>query len=412
MHPGEMEPLMPEQGPLEELAFEVLRSAAALAAVLPDRTRDGVVELVRIVATHYSNFIEGHNTHPVDIERALRAEFTEDTSVRALQREAAAHIEVHHIIESLLANGFVDICSADFFKLVHREFYERVPEEFRWVHHPDDPARKERVIPGEFRTHGVRVGAHIAPDPVDLEALLSRFRVAYDPAALSPVDRLLAVGASHHRLLWIHPFMDGNGRVARLFSGAYATRAGIEGGIGGLWSASRGLARARARYREMLAAADEERRNDLDGRGALSLRTLNAFCRFYLDVCLDQIAFMRASLRLETLGDRLMEYAVRRSTGMAPGSRMEPEAGSMLREVALRGEVARGEAARVMALPVSEARKVLSGLVKENLLASDTPKGPVRLGFPAHAVPYFFPDLYYPDVVSQGTPRSRIEGAG
>jgi Fic family protein len=82
---------------------------------------------------------------------------------------------------------------------------------------------------------------------------------------------VIAVAATHHRFLWIHPFLDGNGRVARLMSHAML----LEIGIGSaLWSVSRGLARNSADYKRLLMAADEPRRNDLDGCGALSHEAL------------------------------------------------------------------------------------------------------------------------------------------
>jgi hypothetical protein len=62
-------------------------------------------------------------------------------------------------------------------------------------------------------------------------------------------------------------------------------------------------------------------------------------------------------------------------------------------------------------MATSEARKVLSALVKERLLVSDSPKGPVRIGLPSHAVPFLIPDLYPGDLAFQAVPSSAIEAA-
>jgi Fic family protein len=91
---------------------------------------------------------------------------------------------------------------------------------------------------------------------------MARFEEAYGSTRLSKVRRIVAVAAAHHRLLWIHPLYDGNGRVARLMSHALFVRQSIGGS---LWSASRGLARNVAQYKAMLMAADEPRRGDLMG---------------------------------------------------------------------------------------------------------------------------------------------------
>jgi hypothetical protein len=85
----------------------------------------------------------------------------------------------------------------------------------------------------------------------------------------------------------------------------------LEIGIGSaLWSVSRGLARNTSDYKRPLMAADEPRRNDLDGRGALSHDALIEFCRFLLEVCLDQIRYMRELLDPSEL-QRRMELYVR-----------------------------------------------------------------------------------------------------
>jgi Fic family protein len=66
----------------------------------------------------------------------------------------------------------------------------------------------------------------------------------------------------------------------------------------------------------------------------------------------------------------------------------------LLRDVFLRGEVTRGEATRILQQPERTARRVLGRLIKEGLLSSDAVAAPVRLGFPAKLVGYYFPRLY------------------
>lgn len=409
---SQLDPAMPPREPLESVAIDVARTSAALAASLPEQTAGAVRDLIRIAETHFSLSIDGHHVHPVHIEQAFRSELSDDPGVRALQRESTAYLKVDRFLTSRLADEpSLDVASPAFLKVLHWELYARVPEEFRWVSDATSPDRKLRVVPGEFRSQSASVGGRPAPESSVVDALIGRFRAHYELARLSPVERIIAVAASHHRLLWIHPFSGGNGRIARLFSAALAQRAGIEGSLGGLWSMSRGIARARARYRELLAAADVRQRNDLDGRDVLSPRALTEFSRFYLETCRDEMAFMRQSLKPETLSERIRQYVGLRAASMAPGGELHTEAASLLREVVLRGEVARGEAGRITGMAPSEARKILSSLAKERLLVSDTPKGPVRLGLPSHAVPYLIPDLFPGEVAFRNQPRSVIEAA-
>ena len=116
-------------------------------------------------------------------------------------------------------------------------------------------------------------------------------------------------------------------------------------------------------------------------------------CARPLDSCLDQVRFMASLLQLDGLLPRIEDYVDRRGRG-GLGPRLAPEARHLLGEALLRGSVARGEASRIMGLPGRSARRILSQLVSEGLLVSDTPKGAIRLAFPMRVVGFYFPQLF------------------
>ena len=402
-----LDPALPPREAIEPLAFDVV-IAAGKAAPLADATQKAVSEMVRVAEVHHSLAIDGHRVHPLHIEQAVRGEFSETAGIRGLQREALAYLKAERFAGTRIGDPTTDPASPTFIKVLHWELYSRVPEEFRWISDTGSDGGRLRINPGEFRTNAS--ARHSAP-PDSIEPLMRRFGALYEAARLSPLERIIAAAASHHRLLWIHPFTGGNGRVARLIAAASLQRAGVHGALAGHWSISRGLWRARERYRELLAAADVIKRNDLEGRDVLSPRALLEFTRFFLETCRDELHWMRRSLSIESLVNRIAKYVGLRGAAMVPGGPLHSEAASLLRDVCLRGEVARGEATRITGMAASEARKVLSSLVKERLLVSDSPKGPVRIGFPAHAAPYLFPDLYDGQLVFRDEPRSVIEAA-
>ena len=80
----------------------------------------------------------------------------------------------------------------------------------------DDPATREtiRVIHGELRQRDVMVGNHVAISPGALPRFLDRFANVY--SGLGKADCIVSSAAAHHRFLWMHPFLDGNGRVLGL----------------------------------------------------------------------------------------------------------------------------------------------------------------------------------------------------
>ena len=144
---SEMEPLLPEDrtGELAELAFRVGQGAAALGGLLAPATRAAMADLLRPMNSYYSNLIEGHHTHPLDMERALRDDFSTDPATRALQLEGRAHVEVQRAIEDRLGREpTLSVCSPEFLCWVHREFYARMPDEFLAI--PNDQAGRFRWI--------------------------------------------------------------------------------------------------------------------------------------------------------------------------------------------------------------------------------------------------------------------------
>ena len=140
-------------------------------------------------------------------------------------------------------NGTMPVpTSVAFLTWVHQAFYDKMPEEFRVIEHPD--GTQEPIIPGRMRQDGdseIAVGRHHPPSSARVAAFMDHFGKRYQIAARSASGRIIAIASAHHRLNYIHPFPDGNGRVSRLMSHAMALNAGIGGQ--GLWSISRGLAR-------------------------------------------------------------------------------------------------------------------------------------------------------------------------
>jgi Fic family protein len=160
------------------------------------------------------------------IERAIRADLAKEPRRRDLQIEAAAHIAVQVAIDG----GALDELATPSVLAVeiHRQFYERLPESLRFVEERETGRRIE-VWPGKLRTDHVRVGRHVAPSPEDLTGWLARLDEGA-PERFGRAERPVVIAALQHRLLWIHPFADGNGRTARLLSHALLRRAG--GGFG------------------------------------------------------------------------------------------------------------------------------------------------------------------------------------
>lgn len=393
-HPRQMEPMFPkESSDLVNLAMEVYRKSASLDDLLHPVTRKEVTRLLRHINSYYSNRIEGEHTTPADIERAVKKEYSRDEKKKRLQMLSVAHIEVQNLIDEWFSeNHKLNVCSKDFICSIHREFYERVPEIFLNIH---DPVSGDtiKMIPGEVRDREVTIGDHIPPKAENLELFLNRFEKAYSPGNLLGHKKLIAAAASHHRIAWIHPFLDGNGRVSRLFSYAYMKSVKLESL--GLWTISRGLARRADEYRQFLAVADADRKGDYDGRGNLSESGLGRFCEFFYKVADDQVSFMRELLQLDKLRERIIGYVNLRSENMIPGEGpLREEAKYVLAEIVMRGEIKRGEVKRISGLGERTARELTSQLESEELIKSNSHRAPLHFHVPSKVVGYYFPSLY------------------
>jgi Fic family protein len=389
---GLMEPLLISEGSrhrvgLTDLALELAQRSAGFRRSLPSGLTNALADLVRAMNCYYSNLIEGHDTHPVDIERALKGDYSKDARKRDLQLEAAAHIAVQQWIDAGGVTG--RSLTTDCIRDIHRRFCQELPDDLLWV---EVPGSKERikVIPGEFRHLDVAVGNHVPVSFPAVPRFLARFEEAY--SRLGKTETIIAAAAAHHRLAWIHPFLDGNGRVARLMSHATLLEALDTGGI---WSIARGLARNVDAYKRHLAACDQIRRNDLDGRGNLSEESLAEFTHFFLTVCLDQVRFMEDLMQPDQLRARILIW-VEEEIRLG---RLPPKSGSILEAVLYRGDLPRGDAAAIVSTSDRQARRVVSSLLERRVLQSDSTRAPLRLAFPAALAARWMPGLF-PDRVT------------
>jgi len=367
---------------LSELAFQLGTHSIGFKNSLPAGVVSALSELVRTMNCYYSNLIEGHNTHPVDIERALQGDYSGDKKARDLQQEARAHVAVQQWIDEGGLDGRV--ITAEGICEIHRRFYEQLPDELCWVEDPESGER-QRVEPGALRTRDVQVGKHVAISPGAVPRFLGRFEEAY--GNLGNQESIVSAAAAHHRLLWIHPFMDGNGRVVRLLSYAMLRQA-ME--TGGLWSVARGLARQNDRYKTHLMACDQTRQGVTDGRGARSERAMADFSAFFLESCIDQVRFMEELVQPGRLRERIRLWVEEEIRVEA----LPQHAGNVLDAILYRGELPRGEVPVIVGKGDRQARRIVSALQEAGVVTSASTRAPLKIAFPARLAERWMPGLF------------------
>lgn len=383
--PHQFEPLLPQRqlGDLIEGTRAVVEQAFRLQHAVAPSTRQALQDLVRGMNSYYSNRIEGQGTHPANIERALSADFSAIPGVAQSQRIALAHIEAEKELEAALPGAGVEsfALQSSFLVRAHAALYRRLQA-------ADRTTGDGRVIePGALRTQDVSVGRHQPPTATSIPAFLARMDDVY-PRIKGLDSVLFSIAAAHHRAAWVHPFGDGNGRACRL-----QTHCAMLPLTAGLWSVNRGLARQRDKYYELLDSADAPRQGDLDGRGNLSEQALREWCEFFVELAADQVTFMSKLLGLEKLKDGVATLMLVRSES-SQHKNYSRQATLALHHVLLAGPTARGEFMTMTGLPERTASRVLAQLVKDRLLVSAGPKGPVSFSFPLDALNILLPNLY------------------
>jgi Fic family protein len=402
-HPRDMTPLLPTLNQeWAEKSTRLVQEATKLDSLLPITTRRALAPLVRLVNSYYSNLIEGHRTLPGEVDAAMRRATRGTKKEQALVLEAMAHLKVQSIVDAESGDGEHIPTHPQEVGTLHALFFAELPDEMLWTE-PRADGTRERIIAGKFRESSVVIGEHIPPDAASLPAFMAAFHAAYGEHCTPTPESIARIAAAHQRFAWIHPFLDGNGRVARLITDAMFTRAGLD--AGGLWRISRGFARNNAEYKSRLAEADRERQGDVDGRGNLSQRGMDRWCNFVVDTALDQIAFMRGLLSVEHLPARITTWAAK-----AYPSPSATRIGLLIERVLRYGEVDRATTLNLLGVTDRHARRIISQLETEELVTI-TSAGALQPRIPLWVVPSWFPDLY-PERERDGIEATRIKAAG
>jgi Fic family protein len=340
-----MTPLSPQESALQQhgifdLVTQLDRQAAKLTGMIPTQSADTIRCHMAVINFYYSNLIEGKRTLHHEIREAQCGHYSDDPVKRDHQIESVAHIRVQKWIQGQELT-LKTVCSTAFILTLHRRFYEGLPESLRQLR--DENEIVAMVEPGQWRQQNVKVGRHVPPDAKGLASLMEGFCDEYRSARYPGYSRLIGLACAHHRFLWIHPFMDGNGRVVRLWTDALFRAEGLESY--GIWSLSRGLARQSSDYKAALAQADYPMQGTNDGR--------------------------------------------------VPGMtrKYRPITVLLLYNAFLAGSLERADAIDLTGMPKRSAIRLLAQLKKEGLLSETSSRSPLKWDIPEYAEPFYFPQL-------------------
>ncbi|MGY2399166.1 Fic family protein [Pseudomonas sp. SDO5271_S396] len=384
-----LEPIWPSPGfpasvvrTAESLGFR----AGKLTGLLPKETASRIGGLMRITNSYYSNLIEGQFTEPATL--SARVPRRDPKELRAL---AQSHIGVQQLLERALRRPKSIDAPWDLFfapelvSVVHRRLFAGASDEDLQL------SDGRLLVPGQLRDNAQRnvlVGDHAAPAWESVTPMLTRLQQVYGKQA-DLTSRILGALAYHHRLAFVHPFEDGNGRVVRMMTHLQLMRLGL---ASPLWSLSRGLARKQDEYYGHLREADQPRRGALDGRGQLTQAGLIGFVEFMLQVCIDQMDYIERSMDLVNLRGRL-----ERMIGLEPRFiqvGVKQETAKAIHILLTQGEVSRADFKIFSGLHDRVASEQLRKLIELGVV--EVPSAKSRSIFPG--LPVWFAELVFPDL--------------
>ncbi|KNC07010.1 cell filamentation protein Fic [Pseudomonas sp. RIT-PI-a] len=366
----------------EQLPFQ----AGKLCGVLPTESARRIGGLMRITSSYYSNLIEGQYTEPASLSANAPRR-----NPKVLTKLAVSHIGAQEALERLLRTPrgstmeWAGMFAPSLVARVHRRLFAGAGQAELAL------TDGRELVPGQLRNvseKNVMVGDHFAPAWQSILPMMSRLQAVYGRIG-DQRTRLLGALAYHHRLAFVHPFEDGNGRVVRMLTHLQLAKLGL---VSPLWSLSRGLARQQDEYYRRLRSADQPRRGDLDGRGQLTQSGLLEFVEFMLQVCLDQMKYIEHAMGMATLRQRL-ERAIAFEPRFEQAG-IKQEVARALHILLTHGEVSRSDFKIYTGLHDRVASGQLNKLVTLGLV--DAPSVKSRQLYPG--LPVWFAQLLFPDL--------------
>jgi len=192
-------------------------------APMPPRVADEMHRLYLAKGAHATTAIEGNTLSEEQVERVISGDLALPPSKEYLQREIENIVGACGSIEEMISDTGRFSISVSLLQTLNERVLEGLDHE-------------EWVQPGSFRRRAVGVGAYLGAPHSDVAYLTEMmadwlngadFKAEPDDKRGAFLRTLLRAVMAHLYIAWIHPFGDGNGRVARLVEFGILTAAGV-----------------------------------------------------------------------------------------------------------------------------------------------------------------------------------------
>jgi Fic family protein len=342
-----------------EVTDSLLRISEALGIVRGARVLPAIADQLRASArvgtVHYSNLIEGNELPVLEAERATRGQLAPDTRAKL---ELINYVDALDLIDRRLEDGALALTPA-FLKELHGTAMRDLgrDDDPHFKPHNEGEWRDGRALVVDRITQQVM---HEGPPPDEVEPRIDGMFDWVERKLREGEQPYIVAGVIHYGITDVHPFADGNGRVARLFQAAMLMAAEVLPGR--MFSFERYYAENRGAYYAALRS--------------VRLRTLNM--EFWLDYFLRGLAeeYARVAAAVADLSSLV-------AGGRSGPLQLSPTQQNALTSLRIQGrrEFTRGEYEAAAAVARTAALAGLQDLVRHGVLLVRGTGANTRYGF-------------------------------
>lgn len=362
------------------LAERLCINSAKLENLHNQSITNSLKKIFRVVNVYYSNRLDSKEMEFSHVYDALFENRVDSLSYLSLaQYRLQLFLEEHK-------NNCKNPYTKEFITDIHKNFFiQKHMDEFLVLKNQNLSMRA-----GEFRDKNVMVRKHEAPSFGIIPLLFTQFEASYTPSlSHNKISKLIYALCSFHRVLWIHPFLFSNERIARIYLDFLMQFIDIEGY--GLWSFSRGIRKNESEYKERLKQADQKANTINDGQGPLTNEGLREYLLFMLKIANEEIEYSLKNMQI--LPKRVQNYVKLSREGFFDAEELPKNTDALFEKIFLYGDVKRGDIKNIIQKQDRSATYFTQSLTKQNIIYSDTPRGDIKINFNAHFVQKLFPEL-------------------
>lgn len=188
---------------------------------IPPEDSESLRQIYLAKSVHGTTAIEGNSYSEEEVAKIINKELQAPPSLAYQKQQIDNMVAAFNLVFSFHAGGKTREVSLDLLHTYHRHVLNNLEDSL-----------SDTIHIGEFRQHRVTVGRYLAVPPEQVTQLMAQFCDWLNDQAegirgYRVAAQIVKAIVAHVYFAWIHPYGDGNGRMARLVEFAVMVHASI-----------------------------------------------------------------------------------------------------------------------------------------------------------------------------------------